>query len=257
MLSRGGVALSLSNSCFQRVGCRKNKSYAFTLAEILITLGIIGVVAAITIPILFANYQKKLLVTQLKKTYTLLNENYRLTLAKEGCTDAISCGFMEVTGVSMGPYGTWAGGANFDLDISYSPSFYSKLASNIKLGDAFVMPPNAEDMSPEEQQSFIEANMNTILKYANHSIKSMDKTKDYFPFASVAYLGTTPDGAYIGIFLPDFYIDVNGVKGPNILGRDVFVFSIIVSFNLSLGNELGIRGLPFEYIEAIFTVKVR
>ena len=37
------------------------KHAAFTLAEVLITLGIIGVVAAITMPTLINNYQKKLL----------------------------------------------------------------------------------------------------------------------------------------------------------------------------------------------------
>ena len=35
---------------------------AFTLAEVLITLGIIGVVAAITIPGLIAKYQKETLI---------------------------------------------------------------------------------------------------------------------------------------------------------------------------------------------------
>ena len=35
------------------------KHQAFTLAEVLITLGIIGVVAAITIPLLVNNYRKK------------------------------------------------------------------------------------------------------------------------------------------------------------------------------------------------------
>ncbi len=35
----------------------------FTLAEVLITLGIIGIVAAMTMPALIANYQKKVLVT--------------------------------------------------------------------------------------------------------------------------------------------------------------------------------------------------
>ena len=35
------------------------KKRAFTLAEVLITLGIIGVVAAMTIPTLISNYQKK------------------------------------------------------------------------------------------------------------------------------------------------------------------------------------------------------
>lgn len=40
---------------------------AFTLAEVLITLGIVGVVAAITIPTLIAGYQKKEAVNALKK----------------------------------------------------------------------------------------------------------------------------------------------------------------------------------------------
>ena len=38
----------------------------FTLAEVLITLGVIGVVAAMTMPVLVQNYQKKLVVTRLK-----------------------------------------------------------------------------------------------------------------------------------------------------------------------------------------------
>ena len=38
---------------------KKNKRFAFTLAEVLITLGIIGVVAALTIPTLISNYQIK------------------------------------------------------------------------------------------------------------------------------------------------------------------------------------------------------
>ncbi len=44
---------------------------AFTLAEVLITLGVIGVVAAMTMPSLVANYQKKVWVNQLKKLYQL------------------------------------------------------------------------------------------------------------------------------------------------------------------------------------------
>ncbi len=35
------------------------KNLGFTLAEVLLTLGIIGVVAAMTIPMLITNYQKK------------------------------------------------------------------------------------------------------------------------------------------------------------------------------------------------------
>ena len=43
------------------------KRPAFTLAEVLITLGIIGVVAAMTMPSLVANYEKKRTATAVKK----------------------------------------------------------------------------------------------------------------------------------------------------------------------------------------------
>ncbi len=45
----------------------KNRRAAFTLAEVLITLGIIGVVAALTIPTLIANYKKKQAISKLQK----------------------------------------------------------------------------------------------------------------------------------------------------------------------------------------------
>ena len=50
----------------------KNKR-AFTLAEVLITLGIIGVVAAITMPTLIANYKNKVLLNQAKNSYSILS----------------------------------------------------------------------------------------------------------------------------------------------------------------------------------------
>ena len=37
---------------------------AFTLTEVLVTLGIIGIVAALTMPALIANYKEKVLVSQ-------------------------------------------------------------------------------------------------------------------------------------------------------------------------------------------------
>lgn len=62
---------------------------AFTLAEVLITLGIIGVVAALTMPTLISNHQKKVLVTQLKKVVNMLNNNFQHVCAMEG-VDLIS-----------------------------------------------------------------------------------------------------------------------------------------------------------------------
>ena len=46
---------------------------AFTLAEVLITLGIIGVVAAMTIPSLINAYRERVTVTKVQKAYSLLS----------------------------------------------------------------------------------------------------------------------------------------------------------------------------------------
>ncbi|MCD7878502.1 MAG: type II secretion system GspH family protein, partial [Candidatus Gastranaerophilales bacterium] len=51
---------------------------AFTLAEVLITLVIIGVIAAITVPTLMANHQKQETAAKLKKFYSTLSNAVRL-----------------------------------------------------------------------------------------------------------------------------------------------------------------------------------
>ncbi|MBP3924947.1 hypothetical protein J6E39_06870 [bacterium] len=72
---------SLTNSTLsqrERVKSRVDFSLpeklAFTLAEVLITLGIIGVVAAMMLPPLVSNYRKKALQTALLKTYSELQQ---------------------------------------------------------------------------------------------------------------------------------------------------------------------------------------
>jgi len=60
------------------------KRAAFTLAEVLITLAIIGVVAAMTIPTLISNYQEKANVTKLKVTYSMLANAWQLAYANKG-----------------------------------------------------------------------------------------------------------------------------------------------------------------------------
>lgn len=73
---RGGASLLGRNSNMLDTFSGKNynlymKNYSskegFTLAEVLITLGIIGIVAALTIPTLVAKFQEKALVSQFKK----------------------------------------------------------------------------------------------------------------------------------------------------------------------------------------------
>lgn len=60
------------------------KKTAFTLAEILITLGIIGVVASLTIPALIQNYRNHVVETRLKKFYTTFNQALLRSVADNG-----------------------------------------------------------------------------------------------------------------------------------------------------------------------------
>jgi len=65
----------------------KYRRFAFTLAEVLITLGIIGVVAVLTIPTLVAKHKEKVTVVKVKKAYSILYNAFQFALANEGTVD--------------------------------------------------------------------------------------------------------------------------------------------------------------------------
>ena len=63
-----------------------NRKSAFTLSEVLITLAIIGVIAAITIPVSITNSQDEAFRSALKKSISGLNQALALEFALEGYT---------------------------------------------------------------------------------------------------------------------------------------------------------------------------
>ncbi|MCD7879098.1 MAG: type II secretion system GspH family protein, partial [Candidatus Gastranaerophilales bacterium] len=75
---------------------------AFTLAEVLITLVIIGIIAAVTVPTLMANYKKKEVSSRLKKFYSTLSNAVRLA-------DIDNPGFIRSTSSARETqnYGNW------------------------------------------------------------------------------------------------------------------------------------------------------
>ena len=60
----------------------KNKNIAFTLAEVLITLVIIGIVAAITMSQVLTNMRNKGYVERMKKAYSLI-QNVTIQIINE------------------------------------------------------------------------------------------------------------------------------------------------------------------------------
>lgn len=87
---------------FPRKKIKFQRFSGFTLAEILITLGIIGVIAAITIPLLMNNTNDKETATAVKKAYTVFSQALKMSevdngpVGSWGCTDA-TCYFNKIT----------------------------------------------------------------------------------------------------------------------------------------------------------------
>ena len=65
----------------------KIKRFAFTLAEVLITLGIIGIVAAMTMPALIEHHQKSVISSRLKKFYSSINQAIKLSEVDNGSSE--------------------------------------------------------------------------------------------------------------------------------------------------------------------------
>ena len=93
----------------------------FTLAEVLITLGIIGIVSAMTIPTLVKNYQKKVLNTQFVQAYSILNQALRMTTSQYDYP--VRCYYKSTD------YEYELGA----LVLDECPNFHTKLLNNIKI----------------------------------------------------------------------------------------------------------------------------
>ena len=90
LVRRGGshnAGFALAEGATHVVHRNNSRKKAFTLAEVLITLGIIGVVAALTLPSLVANYRKQQYVNSLKAGYSILNNGFRTMMADENIDD--------------------------------------------------------------------------------------------------------------------------------------------------------------------------
>ncbi|MBP3925017.1 type II secretion system protein [bacterium] len=73
----------------EKLDCRLagRRKTAFTLAEVLITLGIIGVVAAMTMPTLIQKHQERVTVNKVKKFYSVMSQAQLLAIKDHGYLD--------------------------------------------------------------------------------------------------------------------------------------------------------------------------
>ncbi len=84
------VAFTLAEGATHVARQHNKRRVAFTLAEVLITLGIIGVVSAITMPSLITNYKNKANIAMIRKVYFDLGQVADLALTTEGKKSILS-----------------------------------------------------------------------------------------------------------------------------------------------------------------------
>lgn len=178
---------------------KNNNKSAFTLAEVFITLGIIGVVAALTIPIIIAKNQKAQTLSQLKKVYSVLDNAYNMAVVENGPIEG--WGF---TGISTNPGMQSVYENMFAPHLSISKYCGTTNTNNICWAYGYNIDGTAGSVRPDNQYNGIY----TVLS---------DGT-------SVVFRDTTPGGLTVIRFL--IYIDINGLKLPNRLGKDRFVFTV-------------------------------
>ena len=192
------------------------RNVAFTLAEVLITLGIIGIVAALTLPGLLGNYKKQMYVSQLKKSVSTLEQGFRKAIADDGVDKLEDTQLWNKIDHSIysdnGPEASdefWSSLKKYFNILSTSPQEYSTYYLN---GDAVDNEEKFNDMHNTVQF----ADGSCIIQFFLMQNPSKRGEQDC---QMIKEHGGTMCG-YHG----DMTIDVNCRKGPNVYGRDIFHF---------------------------------
>jgi type II secretory pathway pseudopilin PulG len=197
------------------------KDAAFTLAETLITIGIIGVVAALTIPNLVHNYRETVVANKLKKTYLELQQAVKLSEGENG----------DITG--------W----DYTLD-------------GATFSETYIMPYLAKSHSANKGRYNCNLLNGTSTFCTSVKYYYLDKMIAIQP--RVEQYGTDIKYAYI-------FVDLNGDSGPNLMGNDVFMFTLFnykygggstncprgEHYGLYLGNLGGLSGAYCSTLESI------
>ncbi len=163
-----------------------NKKSAFTLTEVLITMGVIGIISALTVPTLVSNYQRKALTVQLRKVVNDMSNAADMLMTEEG-----KAKFSATTGYN-----------NLDNFVTNHFKILKTCDSNSTTGC-----------------------------FANEKYRSITGTVADATFSCGGNSYVLADSAAICLAKDDdgnvvVTTDTNGQEGPNIAGRDLFIFTL-------------------------------
>ena len=186
----------------------------FTLAEVLITLGVIGVVAALTIPVLMNSYQNKQYATALAKAYSVTNSALTQLVVDSGCGNDLQCTQLLEENADTEPFG--------DALVKYM-----SIAKNCKRNanqHCFAPVTNLyfDGTSTSGNPTFDAYGWYEFITADGMSFAIRGNDTTYTDCGNQSMNSTGNMTKICGLI----YIDVNGPKQPNVFGRDTFEFFI-------------------------------
>ena len=185
------------------------RKVAFTLAEVLITLGIIGVVAAMTMPMLIAKHQKITTVAQLQKAYSTLSQAF--TMAQKDYGDISQWEFKPEN-----PENGDSQSLQDALDIFANRYLipYLRVVTLCKGGNQAKQDCTYSWYTPSGQE------INFVYSSNNDNYRFILNNTNMIMLAYDNYQGDFSMGSVL------IYVDINGLQKPNTFGKDVFVMNL-------------------------------
>ncbi len=167
---------------------------AFTLAEVLITLGIIGVVSAMTVPTLMQNYQRQSYVTQLHKVYNEMSQALLRYQTDKNAVNLREAGLTSANAVNsfITTYLKVVKDCGNDFSACFGSDYKKINGTSLSFGEA-----------SSAAGVFVLAGGQSIAIFSRNS-----------------------DSQQYSNSIATILVDVNGKKGPNIQGRDFYQMDI-------------------------------
>ena len=218
--SDGSQSLSMPINSISHFWRQKRCKAAFTLAEVLITLGIIGIIAAMTLPSLINKAEKMILKNQFKKAYSTLTQALLKSEVDIGFTP--QC-YYPINDASSASGLTGKRYSNQDCDV-----FREILLKNLNVSQTCKGNAYPKGCIPK-YKGFEDIAMEKNPDLSKEEALEQVKGQPGFQQQTILYEGNAyvlSDGVIIIAYLFPmiFAVDVNGNKGPNKWGYDLFSF---------------------------------
>ncbi len=188
------------------LGFKNSKENAFTLAEMLITITIVGVIASLTISVVIKKYQEMQTVIKLNKAYKALSYATRMSTIKNGPIEALDVKDHDLASIEK-------------VFLAYQP--FLPIVRSCKNTQGCWTKENTKWLTGGEIGNTIGVLCNQVYSFVlNNDMRFIIDAWDVG--SGKTNFGLTSKMNYILIFI----VDINGDKKPNTFGRDVFIFTL-------------------------------